>query len=139
LLLHLIAQDRAGDFGEALHRALTKLEGAYSFAILHDQEMWAVKDPRGIRPLCLGRLGDAWIVASETCALDVVGATFLRELAPGEIVRFSGGEVTRPPASARCPTGLLRIRADLLFAPGQPCREQEHLQLSHSTRRGIGP
>ncbi len=98
LLLHLIAQDRAGDFGEALHRALTKLEGAYSFAILHDQEMWAVKDPCGIRPLCLGRLGDAWIVASETCALDVVGATFLRELAPGEIVRFSGGEVTRPPA-----------------------------------------
>ncbi len=103
LLLHLIAQDPAGEFADAVRSSLGRMEGAFSVAMLANDEVWAAKDPRGIRPLCLGRLGGAWIVASETCALDIVGATFLRELAPGEVLRFAGGEVHRQPPLAEAP------------------------------------
>jgi amidophosphoribosyltransferase len=95
LLIHLVAQNREEDFQQALVTALKRLHGAYSFAILRDDELWAVKDPHGFRPLCLGKLGDGWAVASETCALDIMGATFLRELLPGEAMCFRNDGVEK--------------------------------------------
>ncbi|MGC4046517.1 MAG: amidophosphoribosyltransferase [Armatimonas sp.] len=71
----------------AVRAAMGRIEGAYSLAILTKNELIAARDPHGVRPLCLGRLGDGkWAIASETCALNTVGAAFVREVEPGEIV-----------------------------------------------------
>ena len=79
---------------EALHDVLRRAEGAFSMVVLEADAIHAVRDPHGFRPLCLGRLGpperaDGWIVASETPALDVVGATFVREVEPGEMITIT--------------------------------------------------
>ncbi len=81
----LIAGDPA-PLADAVAAAMRRLEGAYSVVALADHRLVAFRDPHGFRPLCLGRLGDDWVVASETCALDLVGAEAVREIAPGEIV-----------------------------------------------------
>ncbi|MGZ7246552.1 amidophosphoribosyltransferase, partial [Streptococcus pyogenes] len=67
---------------------MPRLVGAYSLAIATRDELIAVRDPLGVRPLCIGRLGGAWLVSSESCALDTVGAQYIREVDPGEIVTF---------------------------------------------------
>ena len=67
-------------------RTVRRLEGAYSLVIMTEQELIGVRDPFGFRPLCIGKLGDAWVLASETCALDLIHAKFVREVEPGEIV-----------------------------------------------------
>ncbi len=84
---------------DALGVVLAKVEGAFSMVILEANQVHAVRDPYGFRPLCLGRLGtddapEGWIVASESPALDVVGATFVREIAPGEMVTITHDGVT---------------------------------------------
>lgn len=86
----------------ALRRVLPRLEGAFSFVLLDDDRLLGVRDPHGIRPLVLGQLGDGWILASETPALDVVGATFVREVEPGELVIIddTGVRSVRPFPSA---------------------------------------
>ena len=71
---------------EALLAALQQIRGAYALAILTPWALYAARDPQGIRPLCLGHLNGGWVVASETCALDTVGAHFVREVAPGEFL-----------------------------------------------------
>ncbi len=96
LLIHLIAQNRANGFLDILQTALKRLRGAFSMTLLHDGDLYAIKDPRGFRPLCLGSLpGGGWVVASESCGLDILGATFLRELKPGEVVAFKDGNVEK--------------------------------------------
>jgi amidophosphoribosyltransferase len=76
--------------GETLRERLIKilplLQGAYSLVILSEGKLFAMRDPWGMRPLCLGQLGDSWMVASESCALDRVGATFVRKVEPGEFI-----------------------------------------------------
>ncbi|MBC8101671.1 MAG: amidophosphoribosyltransferase [Cytophagales bacterium] len=88
VIARLIAEQRdATTVADAVRGAMKKVKGAYSLAILTENELIGVRDPYGVRPLCLGRLGtDHWVLASETCALNTVGATFVRELMPGEIV-----------------------------------------------------
>jgi amidophosphoribosyltransferase len=86
LLAHLIAREEGITIVEKLQRALMQVVGAYSLAVLTPDELVAVRDPHGIRPLCLGQLDGGWVVASETCALATVGATFVREIDPGEIL-----------------------------------------------------
>ncbi|MEX2211841.1 MAG: amidophosphoribosyltransferase [Gaiellaceae bacterium] len=81
----LIAADE-GPLEQAVARAMARLQGAYSVVALADGKLVAFRDPLGFRPLELGRLGDDWVVASETCALDLVGAEFVRDVAPGELV-----------------------------------------------------
>ncbi|HHT85494.1 MAG TPA: amidophosphoribosyltransferase [Firmicutes bacterium] len=83
---HLMAKSGLKDLVKALIESLPALRGAYSLCVLTPNGIIAAKDPNGFRPLCLGRLGGAYIVCSETCALDAVGAEFIRELAPGEAV-----------------------------------------------------
>jgi amidophosphoribosyltransferase len=81
----LIADDPA-PLPDAVVAAMERLDGAYSITALSEGRLVAFRDPHGFRPLCLGRVGEDWVVASETCALDLVGATFEREIAPGEVV-----------------------------------------------------
>ena len=94
VIVHLIARSQARNFSAALGDALNQLEGAYSLLVLTAEEMYAVRDPRGFRPLVLGRLtapdgNDAWVVASETCAFDLLNAQYVREIEPGEMLRIS--------------------------------------------------
>ncbi|MGK2286708.1 amidophosphoribosyltransferase [Pedomonas sp. V897] len=88
-IIHLVATSSYRTLLDRFIDALRKIEGAYSLICLTAEGLIAVRDPLGIRPLVLGRLNDAYIVASETCALDIVGATFLRSLEPGELVVIS--------------------------------------------------
>jgi amidophosphoribosyltransferase len=94
VIVHLIARSQARNLSGALGDALNQVEGAYSLLVLTTDELYAVRDPRGFRPLCLGKLTTpggfvAWLVASETCAFDLINAQYVREIAPGEMVRIS--------------------------------------------------
>jgi amidophosphoribosyltransferase len=86
IILHLMAQPTLGGVENNLLQTMRRIEGAYSLVILTEHELIGVRDPHGFRPLCLGRLGDAWVLASETCAFDLIEAQFVRDVAPGEIV-----------------------------------------------------
>ncbi len=86
VIVHLIARSKEKSFVERTAHALSQVEGAYSLLILTENEMIAARDPFGLRPLVLGQLKDAPVVASETCALDLIGAKFVREIEPGEIL-----------------------------------------------------
>lgn len=91
LLVHMIAQANTRVFDEALVQSLLRLKGAYSLLIAREDRIYAVKDPRGFRPLCLGKIDGGYVVASESCALDIMNAQYLRELTPGEILTFENG------------------------------------------------
>ena len=84
VIVHLIARSKAKTFIERTIKALQQVEGAYCLLFLTEKEMVAARDPFGFRPLVLGHLRDAPVVASETCAFDLIGAQFLREIEPGE-------------------------------------------------------
>ena len=86
VLVHLYARSQAGAFDDALVESIGQLSGAFSFAVLVKDHLIAARDPHGFRPLALGRLGDAWVVCSETCALDLINATYVRDIEPGEVV-----------------------------------------------------
>ncbi len=89
VIVHLIARSAARHLSGAIADALNQVEGAYSLVILTRDEIYAVRDPRGFRPLNLARLGASWVVASETCAFDMIDAEYVREVEPGEMVRIS--------------------------------------------------
>jgi amidophosphoribosyltransferase len=86
IILHLLAQPSRNGCDSNLLHAIRRIEGAYSLAIMTQKELIGVRDPFGFRPLCIGRLDDAWVLSSETCALDLIHATFVRDVEPGEIV-----------------------------------------------------
>ncbi len=86
VILHLLARSPAGPLEDQLPYALRQVTGAYSLLILTPEAMYAVRDPSGFRPLTIARLEDAWVVASETCALDLIEAKAERDVEPGEIV-----------------------------------------------------
>ena len=90
VFLHLLARSRAATLEEALLESLKAAIGAYSLAVICDERLFAARDPHGFRPLSLARLDGAWVVASETCAFDLLGATFVRAVAPGEVVELGG-------------------------------------------------
>ena len=89
VLLHLYARSRKTTVEDAVIDAVSQVQGAFSFAMMTRDRLIAVRDPHGFRPLALGRLGDAYVVCSETCAMDLIGATFVRDIAPGEILIIS--------------------------------------------------
>ena len=107
VLVHLVARSRERDPIERFVSAVRQVEGAYSLLFLTDRQMIGVRDPRGFRPLVLGRVKGAYVLASETCALDLIEAEYLREIEPGEmvVVDREGVRSLRPfaPAeAARC-------------------------------------
>ena len=101
VILHLLARSPVEKLENALTSVLTKVQGAFSLLLQTTEQIYAIRDPFGVRPLCLGKLGDAYAVASETCAFDLIGATYLRDVAPGEILRIEKGHLesfSLPPA-----------------------------------------
>ena len=86
VIIHLMARSRAGSVEDRLTDALSQIEGAYSLVCLTNEGIIGVRDPLGVRPLVLGSLGGAHILASESCALDIIGATLVRDIEPGEII-----------------------------------------------------
>ena len=91
VVLHLYARSRAPSVEEALVESIAQISGAFSMVLLTKNRLIAARDPHGFRPLALGRLGDAWIVCSETCALDLISATYVRDIEPGELLIISDG------------------------------------------------
>ena len=105
LIAALIANDPQ-PLGDAVVSAMRRLEGAYSVTALAEGKLLAFRDPHGFRPLVLGRLSDGWVVASETCALDLIGADFEREVAPGELLIVDESGVESLQAVDRAPGAL---------------------------------
>ena len=103
VLVHLIARSEAREPEDQLLDALERVEGAYSLVVTIGRTLYAIVDARGFRPLWLGRLGAGHVVASETCAFDLIGATAVRELQPGEFLRIHDGDVDRLPSLAAKP------------------------------------
>jgi amidophosphoribosyltransferase len=91
VVLHLYARSKAPTVEEALVESISQVSGAFSMVLLTKNRLIAARDPHGFRPLALGRLGDAWILSSETCAMDLIGATYEREIEPGELLIISDG------------------------------------------------
>src|SRR5256714_669254 len=86
VVLHGVARSRAANAAEAIPEVLRNTEGAFSMLFLTPTELIAIRDPRGFRPLALGRLDDAWVIASETCAFDLIDARYVRDVEPGEMI-----------------------------------------------------
>jgi amidophosphoribosyltransferase len=86
VIIHLVALANGGAMLDRLVESLRQVEGAYSLVCMTEQNIIGVRDPMGIRPLVLGRLGNAWVMASESCAFDIIGAEYVRDVEPGEMV-----------------------------------------------------
>jgi amidophosphoribosyltransferase len=105
VFLHLYARSKARGVEQALVNTVTQVQGAFSLLFLTNDSLVAVRDPHGFRPLALGQLDGAWVVCSETCAMDLIGATYVRDVEPGEVLVIG-------------PDGLKSIRP---FAAAQAC------------------
>jgi amidophosphoribosyltransferase len=104
VLVHLIARSDARRVEDQILDALERVEGAYSLVLTIGRTLYAIVDPRGFRPLVLGRLGTGWVVASETCALDIVGASLMREIQPGQWLKVAEGRVVDLPPLPAAPS-----------------------------------
>ncbi len=104
IFVHLIARSRAPTVEGQIRDALSRIEGAFSLVITVGRTLYCAVDPDGFRPLVLGRLGQGIVAASETCALDLIGATLLRELGPGDFIEIVDGMVRDLPPFPKAPT-----------------------------------
>jgi len=136
IIIHLMARGRTRNLQESLVYALKRIKGAYALVMMNEDTLIGVRDPLGFRPLALGKLGNSWCLASETCAFDLIGAKYVREVEPGEIV-FIKGE------------GLKSIKPKELQSPRHSCCTFEHVYFSrpdsivfnetvHLVRRKLG-
>jgi amidophosphoribosyltransferase len=89
VMLHLLARSKAESFRGKIVEAMTRISGAYSVIIMREKEIVAIRDPHGIRPLSLGMVNGSYVVASETCAFDLIGARYVRDIMPGEMVSIT--------------------------------------------------
>lgn len=89
VLCHLMARSNHSDFLAALIDAAGQIKGAFSLLVLTKDSLYAIRDPNGFRPLVLGKKEDGWVLASETCALDIIGAEYVRDIEPGELIRIN--------------------------------------------------
>jgi amidophosphoribosyltransferase len=93
VILHLISRSRRRTLQEAFVEALQIVQGAFSLILMTPEYLLATRDPRGFRPLCLGHLDGSYVVASETCAFDLINAEYIRDVEPGEVVRIEGNSL----------------------------------------------
>jgi amidophosphoribosyltransferase len=89
VIVHLFARSKADGAEGAIVEAIGQVRGAFSFVMMTKDRLVGVRDPHGFRPLALGKLGEAWVICSETCAMDLIGATYIRDVEPGEVVIVS--------------------------------------------------
>jgi amidophosphoribosyltransferase len=107
VILHLIARSKAGSLRDAIVDALKQVQGSYSLVFCTKNELIGVRDPYGVRPLMLGKLGESTLIASETCAFDLIGAKLVREIRPGELVYINSKgsnstDFAKAPRIAQC-------------------------------------
>ncbi len=107
ILLHLIARSQKPELIDAIAESLEQITGAYCLVFLSKDAIYVARDGYGFRPLCLGRLDKAWVVASETCALDLLGASYVRDIRPGELCRIDDSGIesritVKKPKRAHC-------------------------------------
>ena len=136
VLAHLVVRARKETLEEGLMQALNQLHGGYALLVLTEEKLIGVRDPHGIRPLQLGRLGDHWVLASESCAFDTVGADFIREVAPGEMVTISGGGQLRSQTAVK-PAGLSRPCMFEFIYFARPDSQLEGVNM-HNVRKEMG-
>ena len=111
VIVHLIVKSKKKRFLEKLMDALSRLKGAYSLLVMTNKKLIAVRDPWGFRPLCLGELDGCPVFASETCAFDLVGAKYLRDVEPGEVIILENGKMR----SLRIPNSESARRSQCIF------------------------
>ena len=123
VIVHLIALSREHTLPEAIADALGQVEGAFSLVVMSPDRIIAARDPRGFRPLAMGRIPalpgqkrDTIVFASETCAFDLIGATYERDVKPGELIVVGPEGISSLFYSDRCPAVKLHFRACLFFA-----------------------
>ena len=138
LLIHAFGDERSDgrDLETALGHVLPQLEGAFSFVLMDEGHVVGVRDPNGFRPLCLGRLENGWVLASESAALDVVGAHFVRELDPGEmlVIDAAGLHSSRPFTDERVQPSLCIFEFVYFARPDSQLYDRE----VHGARRRMG-
>ncbi len=94
VIMHLLARSHRSTIEKMILDSLSQVQGAYSMLFLTPAALYGVRDPRGVRPLILGKLGDSWLLSSETCAFDLVGAQIVREIEPGEMIKIDEKGIT---------------------------------------------
>src|SRR5690625_63448 len=134
VLAHLMKQNGQETTEDAIIRALKQLVGAYGYVIMTEDKMYVALDPRGIRPLSIGRLGDAYVVASETCAFSIIGATFEREVMPGELLTISDEGVKSTRFLLREPRKMCAMEY-VYFS--RPDSDLNHVNV-HTSRKRMG-
>ena len=137
-IAYMVARERlnSGSIEQAVASTMSHLVGAFSLIVMSPQKLIAARDPWGFRPLCMGKLGDSGIVfASETCALDSIGAEFVRDLLPGEIVVVKDGEITTIDTYVNTKPSSICIFEYLYFARPDSCVEG---QMVHDSRKLAG-
>lgn len=107
IILHLVAQSQSETLMGKIEDALAKIEGAYSLLMISQDSIYAVRDPHGFRPLSMGKINGSYVFSSETCAFDLIGAEYMREVEPGEIIQVTNdGKITskifKKPTPANC-------------------------------------
>ncbi|SFE25799.1 amidophosphoribosyltransferase [Lentibacillus persicus] len=134
VLAHLIKRRGMGINETSISDALNKITGAYAFIILTEEKMYAALDPSGIRPLSIGRRGDAYVVASETCAFDQIGATFEREVLPGELVTIDDDGIASTRFAMRGQRKMCAMEYVYLSRPDSDVNEVN----VHASRKRMG-
>ena len=134
VIMHLTAHSRAMEVSEKLLDALSQVEGAYSIIAMDKDNLYGVRDPYGVRPLVLGKLGNSFILASETCALDIIGADYVRDIEAGEIVIINKNGITSR-KFPKLPGKRMCIFEYVYFARPDSTIEGTHV---YSARKSIG-
>ena len=116
VIVHLMARSKSKDVVERLKYALKRIKGAYSLVLLTEDHLIGIRDPDGFRPLCIGKKGDSFCLASETCAFDLIEAKFLREVEPGEMVVITKDGLKSIRFSPRSPQSAYCIFEHIYFA-----------------------
>ena len=119
VIVHLMAQAKSENFVDRAAEALRQVSGAYSLVLMTENELLAARDPHGFRPLCLGKLDGAYIIASETCVMDLIEAEFIREVEPGELILINenGLPVQKVRVTLSPFTGQFAVASHTLWEP----------------------
>ena len=133
---HLIARSNYSTVVDRLIDALGQVKGAYSLLLLTNEALLGVRDPMGVRPLVLGRLDDAWILTSESCALDIIGARFVRDVEPGEIVIVDGNGLRSIKPFTKQPRRFCVFEHIYFARPDQQDRGRRRLRGAQAHRHG---
>ncbi|HEY7878840.1 MAG TPA: amidophosphoribosyltransferase, partial [Gemmatimonadaceae bacterium] len=134
VVAHLIARAGNVDIVESVRSSMRAVEGGYAMVILTDDRLIALRDPNGLRPIAVGMLDDSYVVASETCAFDAVGATFLRDIEPGELLVIDGDGM-RVETFAKAPQKALCTFEYIYFA--RPDSDIDGISV-HMARKALG-